>query len=241
MRVSIIIPSYGQKQYLAEAIDSALAQTIHSEIIVIDDGSTDGSLAIAKEYEPFGVKVISQVNKGLASARNTGIMNATGEYILPLDADDFLKENAVERLLEVAEFTKADVIAPSIHCFGLAEQTVILKEDPTIADFRDGNRLAYCALIKRSVLLETGGYSPRMDVLGGYEDLALWLDLLTRGKVIVSVPEPLLFYRVKENSMWKEASKPEKHRKLMEQIIHDYPLVFPSKELQEAVKVKYPR
>lgn len=219
MNVSILIPSYGQCQYLPETIESALAQTVHSEIIVIDDGSTDGSLAKAREYETFGVKVISQVNKGLASARNTGIMNATGDYILPLDADDFIKENTVERIIEYAEKTNADIIAPSLHCFGLAEQTTILIENPKLEDFKAGNRITYCSAVKKSVLLEVGGYSPRM--VEGYEDLHLWINLLTRGKKIVTIPEPLLFYRTKEVSMIHEAQK--YHEKLMGQIYKDFP------------------
>lgn len=223
MKVSIIIPSYGQCEFLPETIESALAQTVKSQIIVIDDGSTDGSLRKAKEYEAFGVKVISQVNKGLASARNTGIMNATGDYILPLDADDLLKENCVERIIEYAEKTDADVIAPSIHCFGLGEQTTILMDNPKLEDFKEGNRLAYCSAIKRSVLLEVGGYSPKYDQLGGWEDLALWYDLLTRDKRIVTIPEPLVWYRVKEKSMWRDADKNKD--KLWDQIIKDFNVI----------------
>jgi glycosyltransferase involved in cell wall biosynthesis len=221
MKVSLIIPSYGQCAFLPETIESALAQTVRSEIIVIDDGSTDGSLKVAREYETFGVKVISQVNKGLASARNTGIMNATGNYILPLDADDLLKENCVERILAFAEKDpEADVIAPSIHCFGVAgEQTTILMDNPTLHDFKVGNRISYCSAIKRSVLLEVGGYSPRM--VEGYEDLHLWINLLSRGKKIITIPEPLMLYRVKEDSMIKDAQK--HHTKLMDQIYKDFP------------------
>ena len=223
MRISIVIPSFGQKDFLAEAIESALAQTVRSEIIVVDDGSTDGSLAIAKGYEIHGVKVISQVNKGLASARNTGIMNMTGDYLFPLDADDIMKPNCIERILEVEEKTHADVIAPSIHCFGIGEQPTILMENPKLEDFKTGNRLAYCSAIKKSVLLETGGYSPRMDTLGGWEDMHLWYDLMHRGKKIVTIPEPLVYYRLKENSMWKEAEKNKD--KLWDQIIKDFPEV----------------
>src|SRR3990167_2551156 len=149
--VSIIIPSYNQQEYLPDAIESAIAQSVRAEIVVIDDGSTDGSLAKAREYEPFGVKVVSQVNKGLASARNTGIMHVTGDYILPLDADDKITENCVERILEVAEKTDADVIAPSIQCFGLAFESTILKGDLKLEDFKIGNRISYCSAIKKSV------------------------------------------------------------------------------------------
>lgn len=220
MRVSVIIPSYDQSPYLREAIESALDQTVKAEVIVIDDGSTDDSLAITKSYEPR-LKVISQVNKGLASARNTGIMNATGDYVLPLDADDFLERECIERITEYAEMTDADVVAPSLRCFGLGDAVTILIPEPKLEDFKIGNRLSYCSAIKRSVLLEVGGYSPRMDALGGYEDYHLWINLLIRGKRIVTIPEPLMCYRIKEQSMITEAKK--NHSQLMAQIYKDFP------------------
>src|SRR3990167_10854 len=112
--ISCIIPSYNQSQYLNSAISSALDQTVKAhEIICVDDGSADNSLAVAQSYEDLGVKVISQTNRGLPSARNSGIAVATGDFILPLDADDMLLENAIEKITEVAEQTNADIISPS--------------------------------------------------------------------------------------------------------------------------------
>uniref|UniRef100_A0A6M3Y4Z7 Putative glycosyltransferase n=1 Tax=viral metagenome TaxID=1070528 RepID=A0A6M3Y4Z7_9ZZZZ len=214
MRVSIVIPSYNQSNFLPSAIESALEQKC--EVIVVDDGSTDGSLEIAKGYK--GVKVISQVNKGLASARNTGIMNAKGDYCLFLDADDIMLEKCVERILEVAKETDADVIAPSFKCFGVANQELILMPNPTLEDFKTGNRIAYCSAIKRKVLLAVGGYSPRM--AKGYEDFHLSFNLLTRGYKFVTIPEVLWLYRVREDSMITESVK--HHDELMAQIQKDF-------------------
>ena len=222
MTISVIIPSFGQAQYLSEAIESVLDQTFKPhEIIVIDDGSTDGSLAIAKSYEPK-IKVISQVNKGLASARNTGIMNATGDYILPLDADDMLYPNCIERITKEIEETHADIIPPSFKVFGLGNEIVILEKNPTLEMFKAGNRFGYFSAIKRSVLLEVGGYSPRMT--WGYEDYHLWFDLLKRGKTFSVIQEALVLYRVKENSMIHSAKA--HHEELMAQIRKDNPEVF---------------
>lgn len=218
MDLTIIIPSYNQAEFLPEAIESALNQTVPSEIIVVDDGSTDNSLEVAKSYGPQ-IVVVSQVNKGLASARNTGFMWSNGGYILPLDADDVLLPNCVEEILKIVEKTDADVIAPSIRTFGIAEQTTILMPEPTLEDFKIGNRIPYCSAIKRSALLQVGGYSPRMTE--GYEDLHLWINLLTRGKTIVTIPEPLVRYRIKKHSMITEAKK--HHDKLMAQIYKDFP------------------
>lgn len=221
MKFSIVIPSFGQAQYLTEAIDSALSQTYPDvEVIVVDDGSIDGSLEIARSYLPR-IKLIEQKNKGLASARNAGIMNATGEYVLPLDADDILSRVCVEKIAAKAEETNADVIGPSIRCFGKAGQDVILMPDPTFEDFKEGNRLAYCSAIKREALLEVGGYSSKMDPLGGFEDLHLWYTLMERNKKIVTIQEPLVMYRIKEDSMYTRTKGKEKD--LWAQIVKDFP------------------
>lgn len=217
MKITIGIPCYNQAQYLPEAIESALGQHYEDiEIIVVNDGSPDNTKEVAESYP---IRVINQVNKGLASARNTAIMNMTGDYFLPLDSDDILMEECVTRIVEVAEITKADVIAPSIQTFGVAEQTTILMPEPKLEDFKAGNRLSYCSAIKKEALLEVGGYSPKM--VEGYEDLHLWINLLTSGKRIVTIPEPLMRYRTKESSMWHDAKK--HHEKLMGQIYTDFP------------------
>lgn len=242
MNLTIGIASYNQQEYLPDAIESALDQTIPCEVIVCNDGATDHSLEIARKYP---VKVINQKNKGLASARNSIIMNMRStnetEYFLPLDADDILYEHCAETILRVAAETDADIVAPSLRCFGLGNENIIIKDNITLQDFKEGNRLPYCSAIKKEALLEVGGYSPRMDNLGGYEDLALWLDLLIRGKTIATIQEPLVMYRTKENSMWREASKSENHRKLMGQIFKDYPEAFPTEELRNQVLQEYPK
>ncbi len=227
--ISIVIPSYNQGDYLEECIESCYNQTMQAdEIIVVDDGSKDDSLGIARRYEfkefpmiESPVRVISQVNKGLASARNTGIMNAIGHYILFLDADDVLMENAIETFTKHASETNADIIAPSFREFGKSEREVILGQF-NMEDLKIANRLPYFSLIKRSALLECGGYSPRMK--WGYEDYALWFDLFSRGKSIAVLQDILVKYRIKERSMIHEANE---HRdELLSQIRKDFPSVF---------------
>lgn len=222
MKVSIGIPCYKQAQYLPDAIESALNQTYKNiEIIVVNDGSPDHTKDIGEKYP---VKVINQVNKGLASARNSAIMSMQGQFFLPLDADDILLENCVEELVRVAKATGADIIAPSFQTFGISAEQVILMAAPTLEDFRTGNRIGYFSMIKRAALQEVGGYSSRM--IEGYEDMHLSINLLSRGKTIVTVPQPLVLYRTKENSMIHEAQK--NHVKLMEQIYKDFPNFLPA-------------
>lgn len=222
MKTTVVIPCYNQAEYLPEAIDSALAQTVPCEIIVVNDGSTDKSLEIAKSYESKGVKVINQVNKGLASARNTGIMNMTGEYFFPLDSDDIMLETCIEKIEEAAKEHNSDVIAPSFKAFGVQNAELVLGTLPTIQDFLIANRLGYFSAIKKSVLLEVGGYNPRMSI--GYEDWDLWLDIFKREKSICLLPNILVLYRTKVNSMLTEA---DKHRDLLvRQMMTNHPELY---------------
>lgn len=230
MKISIVIPSYNQQEFLPDAVESVLEQTRHTnELIIVDDGSTDNSLKLAQAYLNTDIKltgqfkIISQVNKGLASARNTGIMNATGDYILFLDADDILLENCLEKMADGIDKTGADIIAPSFKNFGIVNDEIKLHPNPTMEMFRDiGNMIPYFSAIKREALLECGGYSPRMAL--GYEDYALWFDLFLRGKTLVVLQDTLALYRTKKDSMLTNAVK--HHDELMAQIKKDFPSVW---------------
>lgn len=222
--ISVVIPCYNQQEYLPDAIESVLSQSVlPCEIIVVDDGSTDNSGSIADRYaESHGVKVIHQVNKGLSSARNTGIMNSTGDYVVFLDADDILKENYLEKVTYKINESKSDIIAPSFKAFGIQNGEVILKGDLEAKSFAENNRIGYFSAVRRSALLEIGGYSPRMN--HGYEDWHLWIDLLKRGKTISIIHEVLVLYRTKEVSMITEAKTHD--RELRDQIKKDHPQIY---------------
>ena len=87
--VSVIVPTYNIEQYIAETIKSVLAQTYpHFELLIIDDESPDRSVKICQQFNDPRIKIISQKNRGLAGARNTGIRNSQGAYIALLDGDD---------------------------------------------------------------------------------------------------------------------------------------------------------
>lgn len=227
MKISICIASYNQSEYLETAIESAYNQTLPAhEILICDDGSTDNSLEIAERYmfKEFPgiespVRVIKQVNKGLPSARNTLIMNATGDYILFLDADDYLKENAIARITKEIIETNADIVAPSFQEFGKSNREVILSGF-TMEELVVANRIGYFSAIRRSALLEIGGYSPRMK--WGYEDYHLWFNLFSRGYNIAIIKEILAMYRVKERSMIHESNEhaPELHAQIRKDFPH---------------------
>jgi len=99
--VSILIPAYNAEKCIGYALQSALAQTWeHREIIVVDDGSTDRTLEVARSFEPQGVKVVSQKNQGAAAARNEAYAHSRGDYIQWLDADDLLGAGKVATQIE---------------------------------------------------------------------------------------------------------------------------------------------
>lgn len=111
--ISVVIPVYNVEKYLAECVDSVLAQTYTDwEAILVDDGATDSSGAMCDEYgaKDSRIRVIHQSNGGLSAARNTGLRAARGEYIYFLDSDDYIEPQALERLAALAERDCADVV-----------------------------------------------------------------------------------------------------------------------------------
>ena len=105
-KVSVIIPIYNNERYLRECFDSAVGQTLRDiEIICVNDGSTDGSLAVMREYEASDprIKVIDKPNGGYGQTMNCGLAAATGEYVAFLESDDSINLSAYEKLAKVAE------------------------------------------------------------------------------------------------------------------------------------------
>jgi len=140
--VSILIPCYNAEPWLAETLQSALAQTWSpKEIIVVDDGSTDQSLAIAKEFEIEGIKVISQENKGASSARNRALQEAQGDFLQYLDADDLLSPQKIEEQILLLQQNSPDMLAVcgTVHFFDGQKPDEGIFEDglPFLVDSND--------------------------------------------------------------------------------------------------------
>ena len=112
VKVSVIVPVYNVEKYLRECLDNILNQSLEDiEIICVNDGSTDNSLDILDEYskKDSRVKVISQENKGLSGARNTGMKHVTGQYVTFMDSDDYFSEGSLEKLYGICEEKNLDV------------------------------------------------------------------------------------------------------------------------------------
>lgn len=111
--VSIVVPVYNVKEYLKTCIESARRQTYPNlEIILVDDGSSDGSEKIVDEFasQDERVYVLHQKNQGLSVARNVGVQSSKGEYVFLLDADDFLREDAIEIMVQTRKETGASLV-----------------------------------------------------------------------------------------------------------------------------------
>ena len=143
MRVSVIIPAYNAGSTLCETLDSVLGQAFAGgiEIIVVDDGSTDDSAAIARRYAAdnvgradVAIKVLCQSNAGVSAARNSGLAQATGEFVVFLDADDRYATGSLEAFCAVLEATGADVAVGRLKVFGDVEEAYNPYADELSAD-----------------------------------------------------------------------------------------------------------
>ena len=136
--VSILIPCHNAAPWLAEALTSALAQTWpEKEIILVDDGSTDDSLSIARSYETKGVRVVAQTNRGASAARNRALQEARGDFIQFLDADDLLAIDKISLQLHLAETAGQDhVFCATWSRFTTSIADADFTPQPLCADFR---------------------------------------------------------------------------------------------------------
>lgn len=203
--ISIIVPCYNQAEYLPETLNSVLAQTYSNwECVIVNDGSPDNTDTIAKEYlkKDNRIKYIYQENKGLATARNTGICNSIGEYILPLDADDLIAPTYIEKAIDrFSQFPETKLVYCKGHTFGSSNHPMVLA-DYDYDTFIWGNCIFCSALYRRSDYDKTPGYNANM--VYGLEDWDFWLYLLKKDDVVYRIDEVLFYYRVKEVSMVKE-------------------------------------
>lgn len=166
-KISVVIPMYNVEKYIEKCIDSVYKQNIAEdefEIILIDDESPDASLAIAKEVTKnrSNVVFISQKNKGLGGARNTGIQNANGEYLLFLDSDDGLLPNVLKKLIAIATTEDLDILEFAAQ--GINEKGEVLYQIANTSQvYQSGyeyyNKVRYMnsacnKLYKRTFLLE---------------------------------------------------------------------------------------
>ena len=206
MSVSVVIPCFDQGRFLTGAIESVLDQTFRpDEVVVVDDGSRDATPEVARSFGS-AIRYIRQDNAGLSAARNRGLAQAEGDYVLFLDSDDLLRRTALELLVETAgAIPDAAVIRGSwveIDEHGaetVSASTPPLGEDAFHALFDPMSVGPPCrSLVLRKSLLEVGEFDTR---LRACEDWDLWLRLAFAGARFVDSPDAFAVYRRHASSM----------------------------------------
>ena len=199
-KVSVIIPCYNLGAYLDEAVSSVLAQPFTDfEILVVNDGSTDPETCrLLADYSRPKTRVIHTGNMGVSSARNRGILEAGGEYILPLDADDRIGEGYLEQAVTVLnERQDVGIVYCRGELFGELNGEWDTPEFSLPHQLLD-NLIFSAAMFRKEDWQDTRGYDPAMK--HGWEDWDFWLSILDGGKQAFRLPEILFFYRIRQNS-----------------------------------------
>ncbi len=209
IKVSVIIPCFNLGRFIGEAIDSVTSQTFQDfEIIIINDGSTDSETnEILKSINSPKVKLVTTDNQGLVAARNTGISEALGEYILPLDADDKIASTYLEKAVAVLDQKREiGIVYCEAKFFGAEESKWDLPEFELSRMLIDN--LIFCsALFRREDWKTVNGYKSYMTY--GWEDYDFWLSIIELERKVYRIPEQLFFYRKRKGSMANLMS--EKH------------------------------
>lgn len=199
-KVSVVISCYNLGASLDEAVNSVLAQTFTDyEIIIVNDGSTDPpTCQLLSDYSKPKTRVFHIENSGVAVARNKGIEEASGEYILPLDADDRIGRTYLEKTVEVLE-QKKNVGIVYCHCelFGAVNGKWNMPSFSLPHQLMD-NLIFSAAMFRKADWKVARGYDPALQY--GWEDWDFWLSLLENGTQVFRLPDVLFYYRIRPNS-----------------------------------------
>ena len=198
--VSVVIPVYNMEEFLEETLDSVLSSDYPNfEVIVMDDGSKDRSLEIAESYKSRyeNVRVYTQANSGVATARNHAISKAGGVYILPVDADNRISKELIHSAVDILESDpEVKVVCPRAEFFGDRSGEWVLPPF-SLSLLARKNMMDTCAVYRKSEWERIGGYCAE---IVAREDWEFWISMLKDGGKVVKLPEIGLFYRVREQS-----------------------------------------
>ena len=209
-RVSVIIPCRNDGATLAEAVASVeRGRRLRPELIIVDDGSDDpATVAVFADLEQQGYRVLHQPATGLSAARNAAWTAASGDYVLPLDADDLLHPNyLVEGVRALAARPDLGVAYSDVCHVGPGQHPQRLP-DFYLPRLLAGNYVNNCALIRRAALQAVGGYDEQIPAPHGYEDWELWMRLAEAGWGFAHLPAFLFDYRHRADSFSAACNTP---------------------------------
>ena len=201
MKLSIIIPVYNTKKYIRKCLDSILNQNFEGlEIILVNDGSTDDTPEILREYEkkyPDKIIVIDKENGGQGSARNVGMKIAKGDYITFVDSDDYIKENMYQEMYDMATEGNYDIVVCGVEDVyekngACNVRSLFDKKDISVADAIVNSIPSVCNKIYRKTLFKQK--KMLFDEHIGYEDFPYSMQLLMNAKRIGYIDKPFYEY-----------------------------------------------
>ena len=233
-KISVVVPIYNVEEYLEECLKSIEVQTFTSyEVLLVNDGSTDSSGEIAKQYvEQYpNWKLIQKVNGGLSSARNAGIAEAKGKYICFVDSDDYITKDYLQKLYEAVCEYQADMAIADYHEVdaagkdlqknkgkthyeqGILKQEQVLDALTYVGDYHYATAVvvAWNKLIRTDIMKR---FSYREGVL--HEDEFLIMPLLLACKSVAWVKDDIYAYRQREGSIMQDAGQALRHLQILD-------------------------
>ena len=216
-RISIIVPCYNGEKYLCETLDCLQKQTIEDwECIIVNDGSTDGSLEIMKEYaaKDSRYKYIDKENEGPSVARNVGASNACGDFLMFLDADDIIASCYLEKgLTYLRSHTNCSLYYSQTAYIG-SKDGIMNNKFTSYKDLLAQNSIVCTCIIKRMDFIRVHGFDPN---LRGYEDWEFFIRLLYNNDNVYQEQEVMFYYRIYNNP-----NSVNLHAKQRENKLRDY-------------------
>lgn len=204
--ITVLMPAYNAEKYIGDAIASVLQQTCTDfELVIVNDGSTDGTIAIINSFDDPRIVTVNQCNKGVAAALNTGLKHSKGKYIARFDADDVCYPQRLEKQLDFLQQNPEYILVGS-------DADYILEDDDFLFHFQCiahtheeimQKLYFYCPFVHPSVMYKkesvcnAGGYPAYAH---NFEDYMLWTAIAKAGK-LCNLAEPLIKYRLNPNSV----------------------------------------
>ena len=224
--VTVVIPAWQAGPFLRKALESLALQTSSPEqVVVVDDGSTDDTSAIATE---LGATVIRQERRGPAAARNCGVAAAKTEFVAFLDADDWYSPDKLERSVELLEQLKANCLATDAWIVrnervqGRKNLRRIVPAALTTERLLQGSPIVCSSVVARTAAVrEVGGFDEHEDLVAT-EDFDLWLRMSQR-EPIAYLPQPMTFYRVHAGSLSANGRFLRGTDHIMERVAREHP------------------
>ncbi len=221
LQFSIVIPAYNSAAFLRETMESVRGQDASGwELIVVDDGSTDGSLDVARSVADPRIRVLRQENRGVSAARNRGLAEASGEWVLFLDSDDRLLPDALRRMGEAGQ-ARPEAVAVYGEAAPMSESGDMLSGGaPPVFGQRPSGDVLEALLarnfiatpgviaLRRHALAQSGGFSEGLSVA---EDWELWCRLAMLGTFHYLGGGPVLAYRLRQGSVVRSTGLQPEH------------------------------